>query len=151
MGLSCVAGYAKAKVLTEKSLSLLSLPISPLFLSLPLLSLTDFLFFNIYVCVCVRPYADRSNNSLGCCNPLGHVGAARHSCCGLMDMASHVNDADDNVDAADDDVYAGYVFISVTAGSNFLLPPGHCLYLLLLLLLLFFWLLVRPASSAAYA
>lgn len=36
-----------------------------------------------------------------------------------MDMASHVNDADDNVDAADDDVYAGYVFISVTAGSNF--------------------------------
>lgn len=66
-----------------------------------------------------------------------------------MDMASHVNDADDNVDAADDDVYAGYVFISVTAGSNFFLPPGHCLYHLLLLF--FFWLLVRPASSAAYA
>lgn len=39
-----------------------------------------------------------------------------------MDTASHVNDADDNVDAADDDVYAGYVFIAVTAGSNFLQP-----------------------------
>lgn len=38
-----------------------------------------------------------------------------------MDMASHVNDADDNVDAADDDVYAIYVFIAVTTGSNFLL------------------------------
>jgi len=36
-----------------------------------------------------------------------------------MDMASHVNDADDNVDAADDDVYAIYVFIAVTTGSNF--------------------------------
>lgn len=67
-----------------------------------------------------RPYADRSNNSLGCCNPLGPVGLlSLLSYCGLMDMASHVNDADDNVDAADDDVYAGYVFISVTAGSNF--------------------------------
>lgn len=42
-----------------------------------------------------------------------------------MDTASHVNDADDNVDAADDDVYASYVFIAVTAGSNFfqLSPP----------------------------
>lgn len=94
------------------------------------------------MCVCGP---DRSNNSLGCCNPLGHVGA-RRSCCGLMDMASHVNDADDNVDAADDDVYAGYVFISVTAGSNF--------FSLLAIAFIFFFcysLLVRPASSAAYA
>lgn len=102
------------------------------------------------MCVCVGP------TLIGLITPWDAVIlwaplASARSCCGLMDMASHVNDADDNVDAADDDVYAGYVFISVTAGSNFFSLLAIAFIMFFFSFFFFLTLLFRPASSAAYA
>lgn len=86
---------------------------------------SNFLFFFsfFYFLFVFFVTADRSNNSPGCCNPLGLAPCPAPNA-GLMVLGSHVNDADDNVDAAaaSDDVYAGYVFISVTAVSVLFKP-----------------------------